>query len=270
MRLMLRLAVVALLVCVLAPLALADAASTSAASGIAMWTPLIAVACGAVAYFLRSWTPSDGWLHTGAGHALLVLVAGVLAAIGQAAAAQGLSMATVVAAASGAIGGFIGAGNPSNQGGAGIPPRSSGQSGRASLVVLLVLAALGFGGALAMAGCATPGGVALKNCELGALPAEEQAVLAEVGVVLMNPSAVLSDLIALAAKLGPAQVGCAVAAWDAFLASRQAAPKGSQLMMATSDEQRAHAHALTKAYLAGHPVACGGHYVAALGGANSL
>src|SRR5277367_5412770 len=89
----------------------------------------------------------------------------------------------------------------------------------------------------------------LKTCELGQLPAEEQSVLAEVGVVLMNPSAVVADLVALAAKLGASQVTCAVQAWDAFLASQAPASGAAKLMTATAEDQRTHALSLTHAYL---------------------
>jgi hypothetical protein len=101
-------------------------------------------------------------------------------------------------------------------------------------------------------GCPASVTQALKNCELGQLPAEEQSVLAEVGVILMNPSAVVADLLALATKVGSAQVTCAVQAWDAFLASK-GAPAGSKMLKATASDQRDHALSLTHEYLAGHP-----------------
>lgn len=260
MRLMIRLAVAALLVCALAPLAFAQAAPP-VASGLVTWQPLIVVGLGGIAYLLRTWTPNTGWLHGAGGHTLLVVGAGVLGGIGQAIADHGFSKSVIIVAAASAIAGFISPGNPSARAD-GMPPRASAQAGRASLVVLLVLAAIGFGGALAMAGCQTPGGQALKNCEMGQLPANEQAVLAEVGAVVMNPASVLGDLIELATKLGGAQVGCAVQAWDAFLASRQ--PSGSKMLAATAADQRTHALALTHAYLAGHPsTSCGPRRVAA-------
>ncbi len=103
--------------------------------------------------------------------------------------------------------------------------------------------------ALALSGCPSAGGQALKKCEMGQLPAVEEGLLADVGAVILNPASVVADLIALAAQLVPAQVGCAVQAWDTYLASKQTSPA----IKAEVAPVIAHALSLTRAYLAAHP-----------------
>jgi hypothetical protein len=154
MRLMIRLAFAALLVCALAPFALAQAGPPPSGdqSAFAAWAPLVAAVLGLGAYLLRSWTPNTGWLHGALGHSLLVLLSGILGAGGEAIAEHGFSRTVLIMAAAGAIGGFLGASNPSARKD-GMPPRDGATSGRASLVVLLAIAAIGFASALAMAGC---------------------------------------------------------------------------------------------------------------------
>lgn len=142
------------------------------------------------------------------------------------------------------------------------PPAKSpsARPGATMLLPLVFMAAM----TLPLAGCPGPGTDVLKKCELGQLPAIEQSVLAEVGVVILNPASVLADLVALAAQLGPGQVACAVQAWDAYLASKQPSSVGG-LMAATSTDQRAHALSLTRAFLAGHPAtACSANMRAGL------
>lgn len=148
-----RLAIVALVVLV-AQLAYAQA-TPPPVSGADLGDYAVLVSTGllAAAYLLRRWTPNTGWLHTGAGHAVIVVVATIAGGVGDAIAEQGISRHAIVIAIAAGLGALMSAGNPSNQ--AGITPaapRAGGQSGRASLVVLMVIAAIGFG--LALAGCA--------------------------------------------------------------------------------------------------------------------
>lgn len=115
---------------------------------------------------------------------------------------------------------------------------------------------MGLGLLCVLTGCATVGGQAFKRCELGLLPATEQAVLADVGTVILNQASVLADLVALGFRLGAWQVGCAIKAWDAYLASKQ--PAAGARMLATGADPRAHAIELTRAYLAANPAtSCG-------------
>lgn len=238
----------------------------------ALWPMIglaIATGWGYAARYLTAakWTTA----HNILGHLLISLVGAIVSGVTPVFQSGHVSGAALAWAAVGAFTTFLaGLNHPP----ADSQARGSGQAGRASVAALVALAiasAIMFGSVLAMAGCQTAGGQALKSCELGQLPAEEQVVLAEVGTVLMNPSAVLADLLALAAKLGPAQVGCAVAAWDAYLASKAGAtPAGSALLASTTLDQRAHALSLTHAYLAAHPSACSGRSLAALGWATAL
>lgn len=229
-------------------LAIADDGAAAPSSWAMLW-PLLALACGTVGAWVRAYTPSTGFWHQWYGHLLLMLIGALLGSLGPMFQAGLVTQATLLSALIGGVTAFVSA----------LKPNGTGAGAKLSVFLPLIVLP-----SLLAAGCQTPGGQALKTCEMGQLPAAEQAVLAEVGVVLLNPASVVADLVALATQLGPAQVGCAVQAWDAYLASKNPPASASKLMAAAGADQRTHAQALAHAYLATHPSACSARAVASL------
>lgn len=126
-----------------------------------------------------------------------------------------------------------------------------------SLRALLPLAFV----ALALSGCATAGGKALKTCELSQLPAEEQALASSVANIALDVGSTVVDLEQLALAVGKAQFSCvaqAVAAWLAAPAPAIApTPEvANALLQASADARRDHAKQVLGQYLASHPSAC--------------
>lgn len=220
----------------------------------ALW-PMLGLAIGNLnAYLSRRLSSAFTFFHTGPGAMLLSLEGAAIASVVPLIQAHGFVWAMLAWAALGGVTSFLATLNPSTT--SEDPPAKSpsARPGAAMLLPLVFMAAM----TLPLAGCPGPGTDVLKKCELGQLPAIEQSVLAEVGVVILNPASVLADLVAFAAQLGPGQVACAVQAWDAYLASKQPSSVGG-LMAATSTDQRAHALSLTRAFLMQHPAtACSG------------
>lgn len=123
-------------------------------------------------------------------------------------------------------------------------------------VALLILSTLAV---IAFVGCATPGGAALKRCELGLLPATAQGALAVGQAIAADPSSTTADLEAAALQFLPGQFECAMQALAAWWMGKTAPADGNALMAASSTAQQWHAQALLKAYLTAHPAtACGG------------
>lgn len=113
--------------------------------------------------------------------------------------------------------------------------------------------------ALVLPACQTPGGAALKTCEIGSLPQEEQQALAEAGVILLNTASVVQDLEELAGKLGVDQAACVIAAWNSFLAGGGGTVAKSRMLAQASAPALSHARQLAQQYLTAHPLrtACG-------------
>ncbi len=206
---------------------------------------------------IASWavrkTTSIAFFHSTAGAALAGALSAILPAVIKVIEDHGLSWPALQTAIVGAALSYVASDNASNTAaeqrskvmamrtnrGSTAPPNLP--ITKASILPLVFIA-------LALSGCPSAGGQSLKKCEMGQLPAIEEAVLADVGTVILNPASVVADLIALVAQLGPAQVGCAVQAWDAYLASKQTPQIKAEVAPVI-----AHALSLTRAYLAAHP-----------------
>src|SRR6185369_4860449 len=123
------------------------------------------------------------------------------------------------------------------------PPRPPRQRGAVRLVVLMLLAAVGF--ALCLPGCA------FARCELGKLPKASQIVLAEVVGVLAQPQGVdwEGELKTIGLQLLPGQLDCVVEA----LATAEA-PSGG-LKAARDTPTRALIRARLAEWRSKHPAA---------------
>jgi hypothetical protein len=115
---------------------------------------------------------------------------------------------------------------------------------------------------LAFAGCATPGGQALKACEVGGLAGTLQSVALTVLEVAQNPNSYVSDLEGMGKSLAPGQLSCVAQAVLAWLENREPAPAtappvSQALLAAHSDVAREHARQVLRQYLNAHPSACG-------------
>jgi hypothetical protein len=211
-----------------------------------------------VVLVIASWavrkTTSIAFFHSTAGAALAGALSAVLPALIKVIEDHGLSWPALQTAIVGAALSYVASDNASNTSAEqkakvmAMRSRRSGSATPPNLPItkasLLPLAFI----ALALSGCPSAGGQALRKCEMGQLPAVEEAVLADVGTIILAPASVVADLIALGVQLGPAQVGCAVQAWDAYLASKQ-----TPTIKAEVAPVIAHALSLTRAYLAAHP-----------------
>jgi hypothetical protein len=225
--------------------AFADEGGPDSPQSLAALWPMLGVSLASLAaYGIRKLSAEYTFFHSGAGAFALALLGSVISSVTPVIQAHGFAWAALAWAAVGGLTSFVATLNPSTT--ADQPPAKSPAAAKLTMFLPLVFLSL------FVSGCPSAGGQALKNCELGQLPAAEQSIIAEVGIIIMNPAAVVADLVALAAQLGPGQVACAVQAWDAFLASKQPATVGG-LMAATTIDQRAHALSLTRAYLAQHP-----------------
>ena len=118
----------------------------------------------------------------------------------------------------------------------------------AVLLPFAFIAALG----LALPACNTPGGQALKQCELGSLPQTLESVVAEVLAIALNTASVVTDLEGLAGKVGPSQLSCVAQAVEAWLSGKSAATS-SRLMAGVGESQRQHALELLHLYVTAHP-----------------
>jgi hypothetical protein len=218
------------------------------------WTPLIPVALMLFAFGLRKLTPSSGFLHTAAGATVIAFASGLLGALAEAIQAHGFTTATIVPAIASFVMSFIATANPSLPA---APNARTKQIDGASLRALLPLAFV----ALALSGCATAGGKALKACELSQLPAEEQALASSVANIALDVGSTVVDLEQLALAVGKAQFSCvaqAVAAWLAAPAPAIApTPEvANALLQASADARRDHARQVLEQYLTAHPSAC--------------
>lgn len=228
-------------------IAFSDEGTVSAAAnaGLTMWTPLIVVGLGAIAYCIRQFTPNSGWLHTGPGHALIAAITAMLGAVAGTIQTSGLSKQSIILAVAGAIGGVIGAANPSVKDGSVAPPKT----GIGSTLPLLFFLPL----ALVLTGCPSAGSQALGKCELGQLLAQDQTVAVDVAAIASaGGTNWQSQLEGLGASLLPGQLSCVVQAIaDAWSASH-----------GELSPERAAALARLNQYLAAHPArACAGTLV---------
>ncbi len=228
------------------------------------WTPLIPVLLMLVAFSLRKFAPTGGWLHTIGGATLIAFISGLLGALAQAIQAHGFSSSVIVPAIASFIMSFIATANPSmgktEEPTVTLPPGSS-------LRALLPLAFI----ALACASCATAGGKAMKACELGKLGSDAQIALTTGQAIASNPGSTTADLEQAALSFLPGQFECAMQALAAWWAAKPATTTPTEsgpaaaLVAAYHDAQRLHALDVLGQYLAAHkPTACAPLHVAEL------
>lgn len=113
-----------------------------------------------------------------------------------------------------------------------------------------------------LAGCATPGGQALKKCEVGGLAGTLQSVAMTVLELVQNPNSYVADLEGLGKNMAPGQLSCVAQAVLAWLENREPAPApappvAQALLAAHSDVAREHGKQLLRQFLNAHPSACG-------------
>lgn len=247
-------------------LALADGGTSTAAVGSAptLLALLALVGCQAIAYGIRRAAPDNHFFHTQLGALAIAGITMVLGAIEPVLQTRGFDKTALAWAGLNGLLSFFTTGNPS------VTPDNQSKKPDPPGIVRAMMP-LAFGAALGFTifGCQTPGGKALKDCEMNALPQTLESVLADVILIATNPASVAADLVDLAKKIGPDQVACASQAWAAYIASRQnqdggTAPSSSRLLAGMSDTQLSHALSVLNSYLAQHPAACRGNYRASV------
>jgi len=203
------------------------------------YTPLIPMVLMLMAFALRRFTPTTGFLHTPPGAWLIALVSGVLGAVAHAIQTGGVSTGVVVPAIASFIMSFLATANP-------------------SMAPLLAFALLGL-----VASCQTAGGQALKACEIGQLKAQAQDAVVTGLNIASNPGSAVSDLEAAALRYLPGQFECAMEALAAWLTKQAPATTGEALAAASVTAQSWHALDVVTAYLVAHkpPSACGARTV---------